>query len=169
MVQLSRPEVPPGAHRDLVDALHALHHEAGWPSLRWLAREAGCSHTTVATVFSSPKLPSWGVLELVVEAMGGDVGEFRRLWLAASGPGGSAPRRRGSPAAEPSWPRSGVTSSPGPVCCWSPARPGSARPGWSTRRQALRATSSWRRVPAARCRPRCRCSRHRRPCARSTR
>ncbi len=72
--------------RDLIDALHALHHEAGWPSLRSLAREAGCSHTTVAAVFSSPRLPSWGVLELVVEAMGGDVGEFRRLWLAASGP-----------------------------------------------------------------------------------
>ncbi len=90
---LSRPEVPSGAPRDLVDALHALHHEAGWPSLRALAREAGCSHTTVATVFSSPRLPSWGVLELIVEAMGGDVGEFRRLWLAASGPA-SAPGSR---------------------------------------------------------------------------
>ena len=86
---LARPEVPPGAQRDLVEALHALHHEAGWPSLRSLAREAGCSHTTVAAVFSSPKLPSWGVLELVVEAMGGDVGEFHRLWLAASGPASS--------------------------------------------------------------------------------
>ncbi len=90
---LARPEVPPGAQRDLVDALHALHHEAGWPSLRALAREAGCSHTTVSTVFSSPKLPSWGVLELVVEAMGGDVGEFHRLWLTASGPAStSGPR-----------------------------------------------------------------------------
>ncbi|MGY2704318.1 lambda repressor-like predicted transcriptional regulator/tetratricopeptide (TPR) repeat protein [Nocardioides sp. HB32] len=84
--RLARPEVQPGSQRDLVDSLHALHHEAGWPSLRALAREAGCSHTTVATVFSSPKLPSWGVLELVVEAMGGDVDEFRRMWLAASGP-----------------------------------------------------------------------------------
>jgi tetratricopeptide (TPR) repeat protein len=83
---LSRPEVPLGAQRDLVDALHALHHEAGWPSLRGLAREAGCSHTTVSTVFSSPRLPSWGVLELVVEAMGGNVEEFHRLWLAASSP-----------------------------------------------------------------------------------
>ena len=73
---LARPQVPPGAQRALVDALHALHHEAGWPSLRWLAREAGFSHTTVSTVFSSPRLPSWGVLELLVEAMDGDVGEF---------------------------------------------------------------------------------------------
>jgi len=81
---LARPQVPPGAQRALVDALHALHHEAGWPSLRWLAREAGFSHTTVSTVFSSPRLPSWGVLELLVEAMDGDVGEFHDLWLTAS-------------------------------------------------------------------------------------
>src|SRR4051812_6510919 len=83
---LPRPELPPGAQRDLIDALHALHHQAGWPSLRTLAREAGCSHTTISTVFSSPRLPAWGMLELVVEAMGGDVGEFHRLWSAASGP-----------------------------------------------------------------------------------
>ena len=63
--------------------LHDLHHRAGWPSLRRLARDAGCSHTTVSNVFSSPRLPPWGVLELIVEAMGGDVAEFRELWLAS--------------------------------------------------------------------------------------
>ena len=83
---LPRPEIPPGSQRDLVDALHDLHHRAGWPSLRVLAREAGCSHTTVSTVFSAPRLPTWGVLEVLVEAMDGDVAEFRRLWLAASAP-----------------------------------------------------------------------------------
>ena len=83
---LPRPELPPGPRRNLSDALHALHHEAGWPSLRALARAAGCSHTTISTVFSSPVPPSWGVLELVVEGMGGHVGEFHELWLAASGP-----------------------------------------------------------------------------------
>ena len=51
---------PPGPQRDLVDALHGLHHRAGWPSLRGLAREVGCSHTTVSAVFSSPRLPTWG-------------------------------------------------------------------------------------------------------------
>ena len=86
MGALPRPDVAPGPQRDLVDALHDLHHRAGWPSLRVLAREAGCSPTTVSAVFSSPRLPSWGVLELLVEAMDGDVGEFRRLWLAASTP-----------------------------------------------------------------------------------
>src|SRR3954452_6939230 len=83
---LPRPEVPPGPQRDLVDALHALHHEAGWASLRVLAREAGCSRTTVSRVFSAPRLPSWGVLELLVEAMGGDTTGLHHLWLAASMP-----------------------------------------------------------------------------------
>jgi tetratricopeptide (TPR) repeat protein len=83
---LPHPDVPPGPRRDLADALHEVHHRAGWPSLRALAQEAGCSHTTVSAVFSSPKLPSWGVLELLVEAMGGDVPDFRDLWLVASAP-----------------------------------------------------------------------------------
>ncbi len=87
MGALPRPDFPPGPQRDLVDALHDLHHRAGWPSLRTLARDAGCSHTTVSAVFSSPKLPTWGVLELLVEAMDGDVEQFRRLWVAAELPG----------------------------------------------------------------------------------
>ncbi len=86
MGALPRPDVPPGPQRDLVDALHALHHRAGWPSLRLLAREAGCSHTTVSSVFSSRRLPSWGILQLLVEAMGGDETHFHSLWLAASSP-----------------------------------------------------------------------------------
>ncbi|MET1059478.1 MAG: AAA family ATPase [Nocardioides sp.] len=83
---LPRPEIPPGSQRDLVDALHHLHHRAGWPSLRVLAGAAGCSHTTISKVFSSARLPTWGVIEVVVEAMDGDVAQFRRLWLAASAP-----------------------------------------------------------------------------------
>lgn len=87
---LPRPELSPGAHRDLVEALHDLHHRAGWPSLRSLARATGVSHTTVSTVFSSPKVPAWGILELVVEAMHGRATDFHRLWLEASGPGDGA-------------------------------------------------------------------------------
>ena len=86
MGALSRPDIPPGPQRELVDALHLLHHQAGWPSLRVLAREAGCSPTTVSAVFSAPRLPAWGVLELIVEAMEGDVPDFRALWLAATTP-----------------------------------------------------------------------------------
>ncbi len=91
MGALPRPDVPPGGQRDLIDALHDLHHHAGWPSLRALAREAGCSHTTVSAVFSSPRLPSWGTLELLVEALHGDTDHFHDLWLAASTPDGQRP------------------------------------------------------------------------------
>ena len=84
MGALPSPVLPPGAHQDLVRALHRLHHEAGWPSLRSLARHAGVSHTTVSKVFSSGVLPPWGTVELLVEAMGGSRSEFHALWLAAS-------------------------------------------------------------------------------------
>ncbi len=86
MGALPRPDLATGPQQELVDALHALHHRAGWPSLRSLARRAGCSHTTVSHVFSAPRLPAWGVLELLVEAMDGDLPAFRELWLAASSP-----------------------------------------------------------------------------------
>lgn len=86
MSTLPRPDLPPGPHRDLVAALHELHHRDGWRSLRALARETGVSHTTVSKAFSSPTLPSWGVLELLVEAMGGDPREFHTWWLTASSP-----------------------------------------------------------------------------------
>ncbi len=87
MSALPRPDLPPGPHRRLVDELHELHHHDGWRSLRALAREAGVSHTTVSKVFSSPALPTWGTVELMVEAMGGDTHRFHGLWLDASTPG----------------------------------------------------------------------------------
>jgi len=92
MSALPRPELAPGPSRTLNDALHDLHHRAGWPSLRTLARETGVSHTTVSKAFSRPALPTWGTTELLVEAMGGDVVVFHELWLAASTPtNGAAP------------------------------------------------------------------------------
>ena len=85
MSALPRPDVT-GPGRVLNDALHDLHHRAGWPSLRVLARETGVSHTTVSKVFSSAALPTWGTLELLVEALAGDTHDFHHLWLAASAP-----------------------------------------------------------------------------------
>ncbi|CUR56853.1 hypothetical protein NOCA1120231 [metagenome] len=95
MSALPRPDVA-GPSRTLNDALHDLHHRAGWPSLRTLARGTGVSHTTVSKMFSSAALPSWGTLELLVEAMEGDVAQFHDLWLAASTPtdGGRPPAPR---------------------------------------------------------------------------
>jgi len=83
MSALPRPRLT-GPARALNDALHELHHRAGWPSLRALARETGVSHTTVSKTFSAPALPTWGTLELLVEAMDGSTDDFHRLWLAAS-------------------------------------------------------------------------------------
>lgn len=99
MSALPRPDLPEGPHRELVDALHELHHRAGWPSLRTLARETGVSHTTVSHAFSSAKLPGWGTLELLVEALDGDTCAFQDLWLEATTPAGedvpTAPRIAG--------------------------------------------------------------------------
>ena len=95
---LPRADLAPGPARSLNDALHDLHHRAGWPSLRTLAAATGVSHTTVSKVFSQPALPTWGTLELLVEAMDGDGAHFHELWLAASTPtdgvGHTAPRDR---------------------------------------------------------------------------
>jgi tetratricopeptide (TPR) repeat protein len=81
---LPKPKVPAGAVSALFDELHRLHHLAGWPSLRAMAKEIGCSHTTVSAAFSGPRVPRWGLLELIVETLGGDTEKFHRLWLAGS-------------------------------------------------------------------------------------
>lgn len=98
MSALPRPDLPPGPHHDLVERLHDLHHRAGWPSLRALARETGVSHTTVSKVFSTTTLPTWGTLELLVEALDGDVADVRGLWLAATSPATSPAADRAAAA-----------------------------------------------------------------------
>ena len=136
MSALPRPDLPTGPHRELVDALHDLHHRAGWPSLRRLAAETGVSHTTVSKALSSPALPTWGTLELLVEAMGGDrPGSTSSGWPRP-------PRRPARVRAAdrrpqgPNWPPYGATSRPAPASSSSPARPASARPSSSHRSRA---------------------------------
>ena len=116
MEGLPRPEVPPGAQHDLVDALHALHHEAGWPSLRTLARKAGCSHTTVSTVLSSPQA---AVVGCAGAGRRGDGRGWRGVPPVVAGREQSRrvsdrPPILESRAAAPSWPPCGVTSAPAP-------------------------------------------------------
>ncbi|MFJ4974940.1 tetratricopeptide repeat protein [Streptomyces coeruleorubidus] len=38
------------------------------------------SHSTVHQTLSGKRIPRWGALELIVEALGGDPGEFHALW-----------------------------------------------------------------------------------------
>jgi tetratricopeptide (TPR) repeat protein len=76
----------PGPVRSLFEELHALYRRAGEPSTRVLARSLGTgvlSHTTVHAVLNGRRVPRWGPLELVVGQLGGDIEQFRQLWLAA--------------------------------------------------------------------------------------
>ena len=87
MSALPRPELPPGAAKELNDALHELHHRAGWPSLRTLARETGVSHTTVSKVLSSPSPPELGNRRAPRRRPWAATSpHFHTLWLAASAP-----------------------------------------------------------------------------------
>ncbi len=97
MGALPRPTVPDGPVSTLFARLHELHHEAGWPSLRDMARDIGCSHTTISAAFSRPAVPRWGLLELIVEGLNGDTDEFHQLWLAASQAGRSAETKPAPP------------------------------------------------------------------------
>ncbi len=77
---------PPGPITVLFDRLHELHLQAGEPGLRRIAGDIGTgvlSHATVHNTFAGPRVPKWGYLELIVEALGGDTSQFHRLWLAA--------------------------------------------------------------------------------------
>ena len=84
MGRIRRPEAVPGPCGDILLELRRLHLRAGEPSMRAIARSTGAlSHDTVHRVLTGPALPHWGPLELVVEALHGDVEAFRGLWIAA--------------------------------------------------------------------------------------
>lgn len=83
MGRLRRPELPGGPLATLFDQLRRLHIEAGEPSSRHIARQAGISHDTVHRTLTGPALPRWTNVELVVHALDGDVEAYRARWLAA--------------------------------------------------------------------------------------
>ena len=64
--------------------LQRLHRLRGEPSVRDLSKRTGhaITYTTVHAVLKCERTPKWGPLELVVEALGGEVEEFRPLWIA---------------------------------------------------------------------------------------
>jgi transcriptional regulator with XRE-family HTH domain len=64
--------------------LQQLYDRSGAPSTRAIAGRAAqpISHTTVATVLKCLRPPRWAQLELVVQALHGDVEQFRVAWMA---------------------------------------------------------------------------------------
>jgi len=95
MPSFKHPDLPPGALRELIDALHALHLEAGYPSTRTLEDDlggAGVSHTTIHKVFTTDRLPRWSVVDVLVGAMArragrderGEIERIHNLWTSAA-------------------------------------------------------------------------------------
>ncbi|MEU9858777.1 hypothetical protein [Streptomyces sp. NPDC047974] len=96
MAKQTPPTLPPGPRRTLSDELHALHRRAGWPSLRDLVDALGngvASRSRIGDVFAHPRLPAWGLLELLVTELASrarrpdptaEVDRFHALWEAAA-------------------------------------------------------------------------------------
>jgi len=72
-----------GPCHDLLATLRELHLLTGEPTTRAIAKRTALSPDTVHRVLTGPALPRWGPLELVVEALNGDVETFRQLWVTA--------------------------------------------------------------------------------------
>lgn len=95
MPQWLRPKLPQGPLRVFNRELHALHGKAGYPSARKLYLAVGkvVSHTNIHHAFVKSTLPSWGVVEVVVEQLAhqarprlaaeAEVNRFKALWDAA--------------------------------------------------------------------------------------
>ncbi|MER6274546.1 hypothetical protein [Streptomyces sp900105755] len=96
MARWLSPNLPDGPLKELNRELHELHRKAGYPSVRELQEAIGkaASHTKIHHAFTKPKVPSWGVVELAVEALAAqarprvdpeaEVDRFKALWDRAS-------------------------------------------------------------------------------------
>jgi archaellum biogenesis ATPase FlaH len=98
-----RASLEPGPLCDLIDALHELHLVAGQPSTGDLQRDMGgrdaLSRTAIHNMFAGSKLPSWRLVEPLVQVMarraGGrdekaEVERFRALWAQVARPANMA-------------------------------------------------------------------------------
>ena len=87
VIAMEDPEVLSFSREDplakLRNRLQRLYRHAGEPSTREVSRRTSkaISHTTVHGVLRCAKIPRWGQLELIVEALHGDIDEFRALWI----------------------------------------------------------------------------------------
>ncbi|MCL6293254.1 hypothetical protein [Streptomyces sp. 43Y-GA-1] len=96
MAKMTPPSLNPGPRKDLSDALHVLHLRAGWPSARVLASDLGggvASSSRVHDAFSKPRLPDWGLLDVLVTELARrarmadaekEVERFHNLWEKAT-------------------------------------------------------------------------------------
>lgn len=73
----------PGMH-DLTSALRELWSSAGCPASRTIAGELKVSHSTVHDALMGRRFVSWQRLEVIVQFLGGDAGQFRALWANAA-------------------------------------------------------------------------------------
>ena len=88
MASIKREPVPPGPIADLFDRLDDLHSQAGRPSMREIAVQAGrgkISSSTVHNIFRNSSVPRWAFLEQIVKVLGSpdDRDRFLVLWQAA--------------------------------------------------------------------------------------
>ncbi|WP_406730414.1 DnaB-like helicase N-terminal domain-containing protein [Streptomyces sp. NBC_01794] len=109
MAQWLVPDLPAGPLRTFNRELHALHGKAGYPSARKLYLAVGkvVSHTKIHHAFIKPLLPSWGVVDVVVEQLAlqarprlvaeTEVNRFKDLWDRAHAEESSTPPVAGSP------------------------------------------------------------------------
>ena len=163
---LPRPDLPPGPRRDLSEALHDLHHRAGWPSLRTLARERRLQphHGLQGVLDRQPAgLGSAGA------AGGGDARRHRtvpRALARREHPDRRQPPRRRAAADGRPRGRARRRSTPPRVRHRHAAghRRGRHRQDQAGHTAAAwpAATPSWPPAPASRCPPRSRCSDRRR-------
>ncbi|MFI0990587.1 hypothetical protein [Streptomyces exfoliatus] len=66
---VERPDLPPGARRDLNQELHALHRRAGLPSIREIAEEIGRSPASVHNAFRLAKVPSHELAMAIIDRL----------------------------------------------------------------------------------------------------
>lgn len=89
---LKKPGLPPGALRELNEALHELHLRAGWPTCPDMAQESAYSKSRIHAVFSSMDLPSLkvvrelahGLAQLADQDPEEEVSRFHELWISAA-------------------------------------------------------------------------------------
>lgn len=96
MAKLTAPTLAFGPRKQLSDELHALHRRAGWPSVRELARALGtgvASSSRIHDAFTKPRMPDWGLLEVLVIELAGrapdtdvaaEAKRFHGLWDSAA-------------------------------------------------------------------------------------